>query len=148
MGYSDSNTRSLYNIKGASKVYGGTIPASTWKAFMGEAMKGKLTADFPEPTPLAGDVGAGPRRAPLQLAPEEEAAEQFLTVGPPVTLYPQTPFGPNPRGVAVHHPAPAQRDAAAGHHADDPAGLRTPSAGQQGSSGASQSWSAAHPRPC
>ena len=98
MGYSDSNTRSLYNIKGVSKVYGGTIPASTWKAFMGEAMKGKPPADFPEPTPLAGDVSAGPRRAPLQLAPQEEAAEQFLTVGPPVTLYPQTPLVPNQGG--------------------------------------------------
>ena len=104
MGYSDSNTRSLYNIKGVSKVYGGTIPASTWKAFMGEAMKGKPPADFPEPTPLAGDVGAGPRRAPVQLAPEEEPAEQILTVGPPVTLYPQTPFCPEP-AAELHHPA-------------------------------------------
>ncbi|MEA2844362.1 MAG: penicillin-binding protein, partial [Actinomycetota bacterium] len=97
MGYSDSNTRSLYNIKGVSKVYGGTIPASTWKAFMGEAMKGKPPADFPVPTPLAGDVSAGPRRAPVQLAPQVEPSEQILLVGPPITLYPQVPIVPNPQ---------------------------------------------------
>ncbi|HEX2119453.1 MAG TPA: transglycosylase domain-containing protein, partial [Acidimicrobiales bacterium] len=39
MGYSDSNTKSLKNIKGVSTVYGGTIPASTWKDYMGQALK-------------------------------------------------------------------------------------------------------------
>ena len=101
MGYSDSNTRSLYNIKGVSKVYGGTIPASTWKAFMGEAMKGRPPSDFPEPTPLAGDVSAGPRRAPVQLAPEQEPTQQILTVGPPITLYPQTPLVPRQPGFTI-----------------------------------------------
>jgi penicillin-binding protein 1A len=100
MGYSDSNTRSLYNIKGVSKVYGGTIPASTWKAFMSEAMKGKPPADFPAPTPLAGDVGAGPRKEPLQLGPVDEVPEeQFLLVSPPVTIYPPAPVFPGQQPV-------------------------------------------------
>jgi penicillin-binding protein 1A len=73
MGYSDSNTKSLRNIKGVGTVYGGTIPASTWKAFMGEALKGAAPADFPAPEPLAGDVSAGGRRAPLQLTRPEPA---------------------------------------------------------------------------
>jgi len=73
MGYSDSNTKSLRNIKGVGIVYGGTIPASTWKAFMGEALKGVPPADFPAPAPLAGDVSAGARRAVLDLAPPDPA---------------------------------------------------------------------------
>ncbi|MDP1806993.1 MAG: penicillin-binding transpeptidase domain-containing protein, partial [Acidimicrobiales bacterium] len=52
MGYSDSNTKSLKNIKGVSTVFGGTIPASTWKAYMGEALKGAPAADFPKPAAL------------------------------------------------------------------------------------------------
>ena len=63
MGYSDSNTRSLRNIKGVSTVYGGTIPAATWKAYMGAALEDAPAADFPKAAPLAGDVTAGARRA-------------------------------------------------------------------------------------
>ncbi len=73
MGYSDSNTRSLRNIKGVNIVYGGTIPASTWKAFMGEALKNAPPADFPSPAPLAGDVTAGARRPAQDLKPPEPA---------------------------------------------------------------------------
>jgi penicillin-binding protein 1A len=79
MGYSDSNTRSLRNIKGVGTVYGGTIPASTWKAFMGEALENAPPADFPNPAPLAADVNAGARRAPLDLAPREPA-QIFVSV--------------------------------------------------------------------
>jgi len=79
MGYSDSNNRSLRNIKGVGIVYGGTIPASTWKAFMGEALKGAPPADFPSPAPLAGDVNAGARRDPLELVPKEPA-QAFVAV--------------------------------------------------------------------
>ena len=73
MGYSDSNTKSLRNIKGVNIVYGGTIPASTWKAFMGEALKNAPPADFPSPAPLAGDVTAGARRPAQELKPPEPA---------------------------------------------------------------------------
>jgi len=86
MGYSDSNTRSLYNIKGVSRVYGGTIPASTWKAFMSAALKDAPKADFPKPAPLAGDVTAGARRAPVDITPKN--TDQPVLVAPPVTLFP------------------------------------------------------------
>ena len=42
------------NIKGVSTVYGGTIPAATWKAFMGEALKGAPGGRLPQ--------ARGPRR--------------------------------------------------------------------------------------
>jgi len=88
MGYSDSNTRSLHNIKGVSRVFGGTIPAATWKDFMGAALKDAPAADFPKPAPLAGDVSAGARRAPVDITPK--GPEQMVLVAPPVTLFPNT----------------------------------------------------------
>ncbi|HUR78393.1 MAG TPA: transglycosylase domain-containing protein [Acidimicrobiales bacterium] len=42
----------LLNIKGVRRVYGGTIPAKTWKAFMSEALKDVPVTDFNEPAPI------------------------------------------------------------------------------------------------
>ncbi len=97
MGYSDSNTKSLRNIKGTSIVYGGTIPASTWKDYMGTALKNAPAADFVKAAPLAGDLGAGPRRAPEDLRPQ---VAEPIYVDPPVTLIPQ-PTIPNPNTTAT-----------------------------------------------
>jgi len=97
MGYSDSNTKSLRNIKGTAIVYGGTIPASTWKDYMGAALKTAPAADFVKAAPLAGDLGAGVRRAPEDLRPP--AAEQPILVAPPVTLFP-------PQGPGFLNPTP------------------------------------------
>jgi penicillin-binding protein 1A len=90
MGYSDSNTKSLKNIKGVSTVYGGTIPASTWKAYMGEALKGAPAADFPKPAALAGDISAGARRQLEDLRPQ---FVEPIYIDPPVTIFqPPTTF--------------------------------------------------------
>ncbi|MGH9189853.1 MAG: transglycosylase domain-containing protein [Acidimicrobiales bacterium] len=92
MGYSDSNTRSLKNIKGVPTVYGGTIPASTWKEYMGAALKDAPPADFPKPEPLAGDISAGPRRMPLDLQPRPAGdAGGVIVVPPPVFTGTSTP---------------------------------------------------------
>jgi penicillin-binding protein 1A len=85
MGYSDSNTRSLKNIKGVSIVYGGTIPASTWKDYMGTALKNAPPADFPKPAALSGDLAAGPRRPLEDLRPP---VTEPIYVAPPVTIAP------------------------------------------------------------
>ena len=85
MGYSDSNTRSLKNIKGVSIVYGGTIPASTWKDYMGTALKNAPPADFPKPAALSGDLAAGPRRPLDDLRPQ---VTEPIYVAPPVTIAP------------------------------------------------------------
>jgi penicillin-binding protein 1A len=42
----------LLNIKGVRRVYGGTIPARTWKAFMSEALKDVPVTDFNQPAPI------------------------------------------------------------------------------------------------
>jgi penicillin-binding protein 1A len=90
MGYSDSNTKSLRNIKGVPLVYGGTIPASTWKDYMGTVLKNAPPADFAKAVPLAGDISAGARRAPDDLRPPTTDQPIYLTPPPttPVTLFP------------------------------------------------------------
>jgi penicillin-binding protein 1A len=42
----------LLNIKGVRRVFGGTIPARTWKAYMSEALKGVPVTEFNEPAPI------------------------------------------------------------------------------------------------
>jgi penicillin-binding protein 1A len=84
MGYSDSNTKSLKNIKGVSTVYGGTIPASTWKDYMGQALKGAPEANFAKPVALAGDITAGARRPLEDLRPQ---VVEPIFINPPVTVF-------------------------------------------------------------
>jgi len=100
MGYSDTRSRPLRNIKGVAQVYGGTIPASTWKAFMSEAVKNMPEVTFPAPVALAGDIAAGPRRA---LEQTQVTAPIQIVQGPPPTVaplptipFPTFPPGPQP----------------------------------------------------
>ncbi|MDQ6726040.1 MAG: penicillin-binding protein [Actinomycetota bacterium] len=89
MGYSDSNMKSLRNIKGTAIVYGGTIPASTWKDYMGTVLKNAPPTDFPKPAPLAGDISAGARRAPDDLSPPTTIPPVYVPpTAPPFTLFP------------------------------------------------------------
>jgi membrane peptidoglycan carboxypeptidase len=83
MGYADTRNRPLRSIKGVGTVYGGTIPAQTWKAFMSEALKAAPTVDFAPPVALAGDIAAGPRRAPEQT---DVTTPLQIVLGPPPTL--------------------------------------------------------------
>ena len=54
MGKTDGQgpAQALLRIKGVPRVYGGTIPARTWKAFMTEALKDVPVTDFNEPAPI------------------------------------------------------------------------------------------------
>ena len=93
MGYSDSRDKPLRNIKGVNPVYGGTIPARTWKAFMGEALKDAPEAKFPAPASLAGEVVAGPRRAPEDT---QITTPIQIVLGPPPTTIPTGPTTSRP----------------------------------------------------
>ncbi|HWC10801.1 MAG TPA: transglycosylase domain-containing protein [Acidimicrobiales bacterium] len=84
MGYSDA-PRPLERVKGVSRVYGGTIPAQTWKDFMGEAMKGVQTPDFPVPPAIGDEIAPGPRKTP-----DEPAGGPFVVVGAPLPVSPTT----------------------------------------------------------
>lgn len=80
MGYSDTNNRSLKNIKGVPTVFGGTIPASTWKAYMGAALKDVPPVDFVNPSPLASEINVGARRTLIGAQPP--TADQFIIPAP------------------------------------------------------------------
>jgi len=98
MGYSDSNSRSMTNIKGVAKVYGGTFPAATWHDFMGEALKDVPPTDFPAPPALSGDLAAGARRTPIAIADDQPRGPARIVVPTPV------PFGPPPTTSTIPRP--------------------------------------------
>ena len=52
MGYANNQSTPLRNIRGVPRVFGGTIPASTWKAFMSVALKDVPITDFSQPAPI------------------------------------------------------------------------------------------------
>lgn len=67
MGHTDG-LYPLRNIGGYGLVFGGTIPARTWGAFMTAALAGQPAIDFPTPGPLPAPSGEATRsgRAPRQ----------------------------------------------------------------------------------
>lgn len=79
MGYSDS-TKPLVDIKGVSRVFGGTIPAKTWHDYMTAALDGTPPTDFVPP------VAAAPKPVPAPVAPPVTATP----IAPPVTSPPTT----------------------------------------------------------
>jgi len=75
MGYANNQKTPLLRIKGVPRVFGGTIPASTWHDFMAQALADVPVTDFNQPPPIkpvAADIqrkaregiDPGPRRSP------------------------------------------------------------------------------------
>jgi penicillin-binding protein 1A len=63
MGYANNQSTPLRNIRGVPRVYGGTIPASTWKAFMTAALKDVPVTEFTQPAPIQRVADALARQA-------------------------------------------------------------------------------------
>jgi membrane peptidoglycan carboxypeptidase len=99
---------------GSGRVFGGTVPAQTWKAFMRTALDGQPVLDFPKPGPLpvggaldpGGQIDPNTRRANVMAVPEirSDCGGPCLigpslttpttappTTAPPVTTVPTTP---------------------------------------------------------
>jgi penicillin-binding protein 1A len=88
----------LVRIKGVSRVFGGTIPARTWKAFMSDALKDVPVTDFNEPAPIKsitdrlrrdarGGFEPGGHREPLDIT---SGAKFEFDVPPPQAEAPTT----------------------------------------------------------
>ncbi len=92
MGYADSR-RSMENIKGVAKVYGGTLPALTWKNFMTKALEGVPTVDFARPAGLAPPPPP-PTASPAPTAPRDTTPTTAPTDTPPVDTSPPGTFPP------------------------------------------------------
>jgi penicillin-binding protein 1A len=88
MGYADSR-QALENIKGTARVYGGTLPAATWKDFMTTALTGVPLSTFPVP----GRVVRTTPAVPSSPGPAQSGPSPSTTVDPrgPVITIPQGP---------------------------------------------------------
>jgi penicillin-binding protein 1A len=109
----------LVHIKGVARVYGGTIPARTWKAFMTRALQDVPVTDFNEPAPITSITDRLRRNARKGFDPGSRREVRDVTAGekfeddvaPPVAEEPTTtststtsttePIGP---GGGIHFP--------------------------------------------
>jgi penicillin-binding protein 1A len=111
MGYADSQ-KPLVNIKGAGRVFGGTFPAETWKAFMQRALEGVPDTPFPPPGPLPRAKNAPPPESPpAQQVPETIYAGPTDTVpaspdDPSQFTIPPITFDPNRNRPPITSPRP------------------------------------------
>lgn len=91
MGYSDSQSKPLRNIKGHDRVYGGTIPAQAWKEFMQDALKDVPVTDFNEPAPIKPLADALDRQARQGIDPGAKRNVGGTDDGGPYVVEPESP---------------------------------------------------------
>ena len=83
MGDADNESTPLRNIKGVPEVFGGTIPAETWRGFMIQALAGVPATDFSQPAPLRPLTAAiSPAPAPV-IGPGGQRSPASTPVGGP-----------------------------------------------------------------
>jgi penicillin-binding protein 1A len=98
MGKTDGQgpAQALLRIKGVPRVYGGTIPARTWKTYMTQALKDVPPTDFDEPAPISsitdrvsraerGGFDPGNRREPKDVTGQDQYE---FDIPPPVAEEP------------------------------------------------------------
>jgi penicillin-binding protein 1A len=101
MGYSDSETRSLTDIKGVGQVFGGTIPAQTWHDFMIQALQNVPVTDFSQPPPLTPP----PTTEPQGVSQGSQQTPAQTGQGGPYLFEPSTPQAQEP--TTTTSPAPS-----------------------------------------
>jgi penicillin-binding protein 1A len=100
MGYDEG--KPMLGIKGVSTVFGGTIPASTWQAYMQQALDGVPPTDFNAPPPvgnvedeaaraLRGGIDAGVQRPAITTPP---GGPYEIGITPPKPTTPQRSVPP------------------------------------------------------
>ncbi len=101
MGYADSR-KAMENIKGVAKVFGGTLPAATWKDYMSQALAGVPLSTFPLPPRAARPTPADASTpSPAPVAPgRPQRPRPHLRRCPPTAGSPPTPSRPTCRPSA------------------------------------------------
>ena len=99
LGHSDT-LRPLRNIGGFGTIYGGTVPALTWRRFMEPAHEGLPVVDFPAPGPLpppASGIRSVPDGLALPEVPRDCGGSCYgiPLVTTPSTLPPDPEAGPD-----------------------------------------------------
>ena len=95
------NNAPLAGIAGYSQIYGGTLPAKMWAAFMKAALAHRKVEQFP---PRA-NVGAPPSPPPSPSAPPSSAPASPTRSAPPPSGSAQ-PQSPPPSGATTRSPSP------------------------------------------
>jgi penicillin-binding protein 1A len=95
MGDRTSQSTSLRNIRGpygvVSRVFGGTIPAETWKRFMSAALREVPVTEFSEPAPIKPLADAARRRARQGIDPGSRRSLVDTGDGGPYEVVPPDP---------------------------------------------------------
>ncbi len=123
MGYANNQSTSVV-LPGIGNVFGGTVPASTWKNFMSQALAKVAPTDFSQPPPLSslvdqlnaqkrGNINPGAPLAPADtplggpyIAPgaSANAVVPPSTIAPPPTLPPFVPPSATSTTSTTLHP--------------------------------------------
>ena len=115
MGYADSR-KAMENIKGVAKVFGGTLPAATWKDYMSQGPGGRAQEHLPPAAP-GGAAGPGRGQHARRPRPAAHASSRCRRHGdhtsdtlppyvPPFGGPPLTPDTTSPRTVPPPSPRP------------------------------------------
>jgi penicillin-binding protein 1A len=96
MGYRDNQTTSLRNIRGVSRVFGGTIPARTWHNFMAAALRDVPVTDFSQPAPIKPLADALNRQARQGIDPGYKSYVDNTDPGGPYVVQPAPPTAEPP----------------------------------------------------
>jgi len=99
MGYGTNESTPLRNIRGVSAVFGGTIPAVTWHAFMTAALASVPASDFGQPAPLLAPAGQLPTAStlpavvagPARPQPDTGPGGPYVVIPPVARLVPPPP---------------------------------------------------------
>ena len=115
LGHADNQTTPLLDVRGVPRVFGGTIPAETWRHFMARALKDVPATDFSDPAPVRsrspaargrvrGGLAPGRRRQPLGTGPGGPYEVRSAPPAPPTPVAPARP--PPPPPTTAPGPAP------------------------------------------
>jgi penicillin-binding protein 1A len=103
MGYANNESTPLLNIDGYPQVYGGTVPAATWAAYMKRALAGVPPLAFTAPPPTS------PTGGDTVTSIEPGAGRTQVSVGPGNLVVPApTPVAVVPTTTTTTVPAPGQ----------------------------------------
>ncbi len=91
MGYANNESTPLRNIKGVSAVFGGTIPAATWRAFMIQALAGVAPSDFSQPAPIVPPADKIAQSAPKPVKPGDRRSQPDTPTDGPYEIAPAPP---------------------------------------------------------
>ncbi|HVF76161.1 MAG TPA: transglycosylase domain-containing protein [Acidimicrobiales bacterium] len=95
MGHRTNQKDPLVNIRGpygtVSRVFGGTIPADTWRRFMSAALKDVPVTEFSEPAPIKPLADALKRRAREGFDPGNKRSVRDTESGGPYMIAPPDP---------------------------------------------------------